>query len=139
MAKKKSSAGNSESDDTDETVDFEDSLHEVERIVARLESGELGLTQSLEQYESGIRELKRCHALLDAAEQRVSLLSGFDADGNPVVGPLDDDPTPPRAVKKKKVRVRKRVPTAEKPEGADDSLKRTQRRPDSVDDSPGLF
>jgi exodeoxyribonuclease VII small subunit len=65
-------------------------LAAVERIVARLESGELGLTESLEQYEQGIQQLKHCHALLAAAEQKVSLLSGFDADGNPITAPLDE-------------------------------------------------
>ena len=77
MAKKESSTIQVKEND-EEKVDFEVSLSEVEQILARLESGELGLTESLEQYETGIKQLKRCHALLDAAEQRVSLLSGFD-------------------------------------------------------------
>lgn len=72
----------------EETPDFESSLAKAEEILARLESGELGLTESLEQYEVGIRQLKRCHALLDAAEQRVTLLSGFDASGNPIEEPF---------------------------------------------------
>ena len=58
--------------------------------MAKLESGELGLTESLEEYETGIKQLKRCHTLLDAAEQRVSLLSGFDAEGNPIAPPMDE-------------------------------------------------
>jgi len=71
-----------------ETLDFEQTLSEVESIVGQLESGSLGLSESLQQYETGIRQLKRCHQLLDAAEQRVSLLAGFDADGNPVHEPV---------------------------------------------------
>lgn len=74
---------------TDDGPDFENSLAEVERIVAGLESGELDLTESLQQYETGIKQLKRCHAMLDSAEQKVSLLSGFDADGNPITEPID--------------------------------------------------
>lgn len=122
----------------EDNVDFEESLQQVEQIVARLEGGELGLTESLEQYESGIRELKRCHALLEAAEQRVSLLSGFDADGNPVTEPFDRDsdaPTSPR----KKVRAKKRVPTPETSKGKQSPRKGASRPTDSVDDSPGLF
>ena len=86
MAKKKANAAKKS---TAKGPDFEASLAEVEQIVARLESGELGLTESLQQYEMGIKRLKRCHHLLNAAEQRVSLLSGFDADGNPVTEPMD--------------------------------------------------
>ncbi len=86
MAKKKSVTGKKRADDG---PDFEASLAEVEKIVAKLESGELGLSESLEKYETGIKQLKRCHGLLDAAEQKVSLLSGFDSDGNPVTTPLD--------------------------------------------------
>jgi exodeoxyribonuclease VII small subunit len=73
---------------SEQTVSFEKSLAEVEKIVSQLESGELGLTESLEKYERGIRQLKQCHTILDAAEQRVSVLSGFDADGNPVLEPM---------------------------------------------------
>ena len=90
MAKKKSpSTRESDLPVSDEGPDFETSLADVEKIVARLESGDLGLSESLQQYETGIKQLKRCHALLDAAEQKVSLLSGFDADGNPITEPLD--------------------------------------------------
>ena len=87
MAKKKSIRP--QKPESDDGPDFENSLAEVQRIVAGLESGELDLTESLQQYETGIGQLKRCHALLDAAEQKVTLLSGFDVDGNPITEPLD--------------------------------------------------
>ena len=67
---------------------FEDRLANVQRIVRRLESGEATIAESLRDYEAGIAELRRCHQLLESAEQRVDLLSGFDADGNPVTGPM---------------------------------------------------
>ena len=88
MAKKKKTVPNESSPESvaerEEDLNFEKALSEVEAIVGELESGSLGLSESLEQYEEGIRQLKRCHQLLDSAEQRVSLLAGFDADGNPV-------------------------------------------------------
>ncbi len=88
MAKKKKTSPNESSPEPvaarEEDLNFEKALSEVEAIVGELESGSLGLSESLEQYEEGIRQLKRCHQLLDSAEQRVSLLAGFDADGNPV-------------------------------------------------------
>ena len=137
MAKKRSSKRAVERQEAE--FDFETSLAEVEQIVAKLESGELGLTESLEQYETGIKQLKRCHALLDAAEQRVSLLSGFDADGNPVAPPIEK--TEARDDRRKGAgKSRPGATATEKAaEGADDSLRRVGRDPDSVDDLPGLF
>ena len=70
-------------------ADFETTLGEIKSIVARLESRETTLDDSLELYEKGIRELRACHALLESAEQRIAVLSGFDADGNAVTTPLD--------------------------------------------------
>ena len=66
-------------------------MAEVETIVAKLESGEAGLTESLEQYEIGVKRLKECHALLSEAERKITLLSGFDANGNPVTEPFESD------------------------------------------------
>jgi exodeoxyribonuclease VII small subunit len=72
---------------------FEASLAELEAIVADLEGGELGLSDALARYEEGVRRLKQCHAQLQAAERRIELLSGVDADGNPVTTPFDDSAT----------------------------------------------
>jgi exodeoxyribonuclease VII small subunit len=69
---------------------FEQAIAEVERIVARLEGGNLELAQSLDEYERGIGTLKECHELLQGAEKRITLLSGFDADGNPVTEPFEE-------------------------------------------------
>ena len=89
MAKKKA-ASKAKHQEASSDLDFEQSLREVEEIVSQLEGGQLGLSESLDQYELGIRRLKRCHELLDAAEQRVSVLAGFDAEGNPVEEPLSE-------------------------------------------------
>lgn len=69
---------------------FECALAEVEAIVGRLENGQLELAESLDQYQRGIETLKECHQLLAGAERRITLLSGFDADGNPVTSPFDE-------------------------------------------------
>ena len=82
---KKSSSG---SDPDDAKIDFESALQEIESIVTLLEGGDLGLAESIEKYEFGIKQLKRCHRLLDSAQQRVTVLSGFDADGNPITEDL---------------------------------------------------
>lgn len=72
------------------TLDFEATLGEIELVVRKLESGELSLDDSLRQYESAVSKMRRCYELLDVAERRVSVLAGFDADGNPVTLPFED-------------------------------------------------
>jgi len=89
MAKKKAAGKKRETDQTEE-LNFEHALQEVEQIVSLLEGGQLGLSESLQQYEQGIKQLKRCHELLDSAEQRVNVLAGFDSEGNPVLEPMID-------------------------------------------------
>jgi exodeoxyribonuclease VII small subunit len=69
---------------------FEESLAELEKIVAELESGKLGLSEALERYEQGVKHLRGCQDLLERAERKVELLSGFDADGNPITQSFDE-------------------------------------------------
>lgn len=74
-----------------EELTFEQSLAELEEIVRRLEEGELTMDEALSAYEKGIGRLKRCYRLLDAAEQKIAVLTGVDADGNPVTEPFAQD------------------------------------------------
>ena len=69
---------------------FEESLDELEKIVAELESGKLGLSDALARYEQGVKHLKACQQLLERAERKIELLSGVDADGNPITQPFDE-------------------------------------------------
>jgi exodeoxyribonuclease VII small subunit len=62
--------------------DFEQSLAELENIVARLESGELSLDESLKQFERGVQLTRRCQTALKQAEQKVEIL--LRKDGDPV-------------------------------------------------------
>lgn len=69
-----------------EGISFEQALAELERIVARMESGELSLEQSLQAYKRGAELLQFCQAALKDAQQQVKILEGgllqdFDADG----------------------------------------------------------
>ena len=70
---------------------FEEALARLEQIAQALEDGNLGLDESLACYEEGVKHLKTCHKLLDQAERKIELLSGVDADGNPVTRPFDDE------------------------------------------------
>ena len=69
---------------------FEQSLEQLEQIVRQLEEGELGLSESLERYEAGVRHLRQCHQALEVAERKIELLVGVDAAGNPVTEPFDE-------------------------------------------------
>ena len=69
---------------------FEESLEELEKIVAELESGKLGLSDALARYEEGVKHLKGCQQLLERAERKIELLSGVDADGNPMTQPFEE-------------------------------------------------
>ena len=58
----------------DKLKDFEKSLQQLEKIVTQMESGELGLEDSLNQFEQGIKLARNCQDTLSNAEQRVEQL-----------------------------------------------------------------
>ncbi len=53
---------------------FESSLASLERIVARLESGDLPLDRALELFEEGVALARRCQSQLGDAERKVEML-----------------------------------------------------------------
>lgn len=55
---------------------FEDSIKELEKIVEKLEKGDIGLSESLDLFEQGIKLSKACNEMLDKAEKKVSVLIG---------------------------------------------------------------
>jgi len=67
---------------------FEASLHLLEQVVARLESGELSLEESLECFEQGVKSAARCRKLLQEVEMKVELLLK-DRDGKLSVESFD--------------------------------------------------
>ena len=71
-----------------EECSFEDSLAALEQVVHDLEDGNLGLTEALDRYETGVKHLKRCYQLLEAAERRIELLTGVHDDGTPSTEPF---------------------------------------------------
>jgi exodeoxyribonuclease VII small subunit len=68
---------------------FEGALAELQQIVHDLEEGDLGLEPSLVRFEEGIRLLRSCCRILEEAEQKIEILTGTDAAGNPVTEPFD--------------------------------------------------
>jgi exodeoxyribonuclease VII small subunit len=74
----------------DETeLHFEAAVNQLEQIVESLERGEPELATALSKYETGVRLLSRCYALLEQAERSVALLTGVDAEGNPITSSFD--------------------------------------------------
>ena len=53
---------------------FEDYLKQVEEVVKNLESGKLGLEESIEKYEAGMGAIKKCYEILEAAEKKIQQL-----------------------------------------------------------------
>jgi exodeoxyribonuclease VII small subunit len=53
---------------------FEDALSKLEKIVAKLEEGDVPLEDSLKLFEEGIRLARLCNQKLDEAEKKVEIL-----------------------------------------------------------------
>jgi exodeoxyribonuclease VII small subunit len=56
------------------TFNFEESLHELEGLVERLEQGEQTLESALKDFERGVELTRHCQTALQDAEQRVEQL-----------------------------------------------------------------
>jgi exodeoxyribonuclease VII small subunit len=54
--------------------EFEQALAELERLVERLERGDLPLDDALKTFERGIELTRHCQGALKAAQQRVEIL-----------------------------------------------------------------
>jgi exodeoxyribonuclease VII small subunit len=55
--------------------DFEQSMQALESLVDQLEQGDLTLEESLAAFERGIKLTRACQQALNAAEQRVRILT----------------------------------------------------------------
>jgi exodeoxyribonuclease VII small subunit len=114
-------------DDSAAEPTFEEALEQLEGIVHELEEGQIGLDHALQRYEQGVKSLRRCYDLLQKAERRIELLSGVDAEGNPVTQPFDDRSSL-SLEEKREGRSRRRSASGEDP---------TSGRGDSVDECGG--
>jgi exodeoxyribonuclease VII small subunit len=77
---------------------FEASLSNLEKIVRRLEEGDLPLEESLKLFEDGVRLSRECQERLNQAERRIEILLK-DEDGNAalnVVGREDGEESQPK-------------------------------------------
>ncbi|MHB0955947.1 MAG: exodeoxyribonuclease VII small subunit [Pirellulaceae bacterium] len=131
MAKKEIPFANGEpcgeaSSETDEALSFEESLQRLEEVVGLLEGGQLGLSESLAQYEQGVKYLKFCYLQLERAERKIELLSGVDAEGRVQTQPFAEADMSLEEKQAARSRRRSRRPAADEPDA-------------EIDDSGALF
>lgn len=69
---------------------FEQSLKQLEEIVAELEAGDLPLEKAMKKFEDGIQLSKMCSDMLDATEKKIALLVK-GPDGNLLEKPFAPD------------------------------------------------
>ena len=69
---------------------FESSLGELEKIVHKLEDGDLSLEESLKLFEDGVRISRECQERLNKAERRIEILLK-DESGNPALQEIKPD------------------------------------------------
>jgi exodeoxyribonuclease VII small subunit len=53
---------------------FEQSLKQLEKIVAELESGDIPIESAMKKFEEGVELSKYCSQILDETEKKVTLL-----------------------------------------------------------------
>ena len=96
-----------------DSLSFEQSLAELERILRNLEDGTTGLEESLAQYERGVGLLKGCYQQLRDAEQRIVKVAGIDAEGKPALEPFEHSATVERVTAEEKRRTSVRTKAKE--------------------------
>ena len=69
---------------------FEAAMARLEKVVTELESGELGLEQSLKLFEEGVKLARICNARLEEAERKVEVLMK-DKNGKMTAKPFEDE------------------------------------------------
>jgi exodeoxyribonuclease VII small subunit len=116
--------------DDQESANFESALERLEHIVKDLEDGDLGLDESLQRYEEGVKYLKICHQKLKDTELKIELLTGLDAEGNTVTTCFEDPAS--TLEEKQQSRAKRRSGPAKK-------SKPVTRADSDVDIQPDLF
>ncbi len=87
-------------------ISFEQAMEELDAIAAKLESGELGLDESIEEFEKGMKFAAVCHNRLEEAERKIEILQKGNSG----------------EIEKKRVRVKKETGEIEEDEDLQGSL-----------------
>ena len=84
-------------DDT-ASLSFEAAMEQVEAIIDKIEHGEVGLEQSIAEYERGVRLIRHCRQIHQQAVQRVDdLTQRLMSEGAEPVAPPAETPASPNA------------------------------------------
>lgn len=67
---------------------FEEAMKRLAEVVARLESGELTLEESLALFEEGVKLSRQAKERLEAAQRKVEQLVSVDAQGRAKTTPI---------------------------------------------------
>ncbi|MBT7276235.1 MAG: exodeoxyribonuclease VII small subunit [Woeseiaceae bacterium] len=74
---------------TEKNINLEQSLKDLESLVAELETGELPLEEAMKKFENGIKLTRACQTALKEAEQKVEIL--LNDSKTEVFAPLDNE------------------------------------------------
>lgn len=69
-------------------LSFEQALERLDALVQAMESGEIGIEESIARYEEAMALKAHCQQILDRAEQRIRKIQ-IDAGGQPQATPFD--------------------------------------------------
>ncbi len=70
-------------------ISFETQLKELEKVITRLEQGDVSLEESLKLFEKGVQLASACQSALQEAEQKVQILA--QANGDSQLKPFPGD------------------------------------------------
>jgi exodeoxyribonuclease VII small subunit len=72
------------------SFNFEQSVDQLQKIIEKMEHGNLPLEHSLENFEQGIQLIRQCQQMLTAAQQKVEILTK-DQNGEEKINPFEVD------------------------------------------------
>ena len=61
-----------------EELSFENSIDKLKGIVSSIETGQVGLEESLKQYENGMKLISHCREILKQCELKIETLTSTD-------------------------------------------------------------
>ncbi|MBW7904511.1 MAG: exodeoxyribonuclease VII small subunit [Phycisphaerae bacterium] len=63
---------------------FEEAMKRLDEIVEAMDSGKIGIEESIDRYEEAMQLASQCRRILTLCEQRIRRIQ-FDADGQPTL------------------------------------------------------
>ena len=89
VARVKTNPQKKDSEKKDPSPDFEQSLLELEALVAKLEQGDVPLEEALKTFERGVALTRQCQTALRTAQQKVEVL--LARNGEETIESFSDD------------------------------------------------